>query len=93
VNGKKLGHFRMKSSLNFGLGFLLQKSTELHRESLPDQSSVGSALYRATTYLSHSCEPNTKLEFADKSHNVTLKAVKAYQEGRRAPNELYSTGG
>lgn len=53
----------------------------MHRESLPDQSSVGSALYRATTYLSHSCEPNTKLEFADNSHTVTVKAAKPIKKG------------
>ncbi|CAO3694489.1 unnamed protein product [Umbelopsis ramanniana] len=59
----------------------IEKSTELHRECLPDQSSVGSALYRATTYLSHSCEPNTKLEFADKSHTMTVKAAKPIKKG------------
>ncbi|GAB5593732.1 mitochondrial import receptor subunit tom20 [Umbelopsis nana] len=59
----------------------IEKSTELHRESQQDVSSVGSALYRATTYLAHSCDPNTKIEFADKSHHLTLKAAKPIKKG------------
>ncbi|KAF9131804.1 hypothetical protein BGX30_012935 [Mortierella sp. GBA39] len=56
---------------------------ESHR-SVRDRPITGAGLYRATSYLMHSCEPNTKIVYSSRDHIVSLVAT----ENIRAGDEL-----
>ncbi|KAF9095362.1 hypothetical protein BGX23_000588 [Mortierella sp. AD031] len=56
---------------------------ESHR-SVRDRPITGAGLYRATSYLMHSCQPNAKIVFSGRDHTVSVVAT----ENIRAGDEL-----
>ncbi|KAF9915400.1 hypothetical protein FBU30_002029 [Linnemannia zychae] len=53
---------------------------ETHR-SVRDRPITGGGLYRATSYLMHSCEPNVKVAFSSRDHTVSVIATEDIQAG------------
>ncbi|KAG0255588.1 hypothetical protein BGZ95_005721 [Linnemannia exigua] len=53
---------------------------ETHR-SVRDRPITGAGLYRTTSYLMHSCEPNTKIVYSGRDHTVSLIATETIKAG------------
>ncbi|ORZ11334.1 MAS20 protein import receptor-domain-containing protein [Lobosporangium transversale] len=51
------------------------------QRSIRDAPITGSGLYRVSSYLMHSCEPNTKIVFSDHDHKLTIVATRDIQAG------------
>ncbi|KAG0227679.1 hypothetical protein B0O80DRAFT_533867 [Mortierella sp. GBAus27b] len=49
--------------------------------SVHDGPVVGAGFYRVTSYISHSCDPNTKISFLEHTHNMSLVATKDIKAG------------
>lgn len=49
--------------------------------SIHDIPVVGAGFYRVTSYISHSCDPNTKIAFLDRNDNMSLVATKDIKAG------------
>ncbi|KAG0089644.1 hypothetical protein BGZ93_009761 [Podila epicladia] len=83
------GYLAMKGRLlfnNYGISTCLDADREI--QSLPeiqrcvlDGSITGAGFYRLTSYLFHSCEPNTKLLFSEKDHRVSVVAMTEIKTG------------
>ncbi|KAG0325244.1 hypothetical protein BGZ99_000899 [Dissophora globulifera] len=70
----------------YGISTSLDPQHEI--ESLPerlrsvrDGPITGAGFYRVSSYLMHSCEPNVKITFSDKSHTLSLEAIREIKEG------------
>lgn len=46
-----------------------------------DRPITGAGLYKATSYLMHSCEPNTKIVYSSRDHTVSLVATENIRSG------------
>ncbi|RUP43210.1 hypothetical protein BC936DRAFT_137470 [Jimgerdemannia flammicorona] len=60
------------------------KSPEQHRNARstsPAHPLTGAALYRATSYLAHSCEPNTAVSFPRRTQELALVATRPIKQG------------
>ncbi|KAF9429826.1 hypothetical protein BGZ94_009354 [Podila epigama] len=49
--------------------------------SVHDAPVVGAGFYRVTSYMSHSCVPNTRIVFADHDHNMSVVATQDIKAG------------
>ncbi|KAF9293834.1 hypothetical protein BGZ88_004835 [Linnemannia elongata] len=58
----------------------VEPSPEQYR-SERDAPVVGAGFYRVTSYMSHSCEPNTKIAYQDHNNNLAVVATKAVKAG------------
>ncbi|KAK3810422.1 MAG: MAS20 protein import receptor-domain-containing protein [Linnemannia elongata] len=58
----------------------VEPSPEQYR-SERDAPVVGAGFYRVTSYMSHSCEPNTKIAYQDHNNTLAVVATKAVKAG------------
>ncbi|KAF9428000.1 hypothetical protein BGZ94_003637 [Podila epigama] len=58
----------------------VEPSPETNR-SVHDGPLVGAGFYRVTSYMSHSCSPNTKVTFADKDNKLSIVATTDIKAG------------
>ncbi|KAF8936743.1 hypothetical protein EDD21DRAFT_374531 [Dissophora ornata] len=58
----------------------VEPSPEQYR-SVHDAPVVGAGFYRVTSYISHSCEPNTKIAFLDNNNNMSVVATRDVKAG------------
>ncbi|KAF7724736.1 hypothetical protein EC973_000764 [Apophysomyces ossiformis] len=71
----KLGYNTYPIPLQEGEDVEVPSSSEVQRELSQDRPSVGAALYKISTYLGHSEEPNVSLKF-NNNHEITVIASK-----------------
>ncbi|KAG0366480.1 hypothetical protein BGZ54_005286 [Gamsiella multidivaricata] len=58
----------------------VEPSPEQYR-SVHDAPVVGAGFYRVTSYVSHSCEPNTKVAFLEHTNNMSVVATRDIKAG------------
>ncbi|KAF9389883.1 hypothetical protein CPC16_005504, partial [Podila verticillata] len=79
LKGKLLYNaYGLSTSLNPDLS--VEPSPEQFR-SVHDAPVVGAGFYRVTSYMSHSCEPNTKIAFAEHNDNMSVVATTDIKTG------------
>ncbi|KAF8988618.1 hypothetical protein BGZ52_006674 [Haplosporangium bisporale] len=79
LKGKLLYNaYGLSTSLNPDLS--VEPSPEQFR-SVHDAPVVGAGFYRVTSYMSHSCEPNTKIAFAEHNDNMSVVATTDIKAG------------
>jgi len=59
---------------------VVEPSPENNR-SVHDDPLVGAGFYRVTSYMSHSCEPNTKVAFAEHDNKLSIVAARDVKAG------------
>lgn len=65
--------------------YLQESSEKIRKTSAGEQSSVGAALYKISTYVGHAKsedEANTVLEFKEGDHHITATAIKKIEKGQ-----------
>ncbi|TPX43580.1 hypothetical protein SeLEV6574_g04972 [Synchytrium endobioticum] len=56
-------------------------TTDICRTSSPPSSHIGAGLYHITSYISHSCAPNTTIRFVNESSEIQVVAESDLSEG------------